>query len=639
MLNRRLNGWQQNRQQIPWAKTTDSLTGHHGRRTCPVLWVRPAIIFRLLVATVTLLAHGNALAQREAKPLPGVSSGTGFVVGRNGYVLTNEHVARDCAELDVFSGEEKLGAARVVSRDSRNDLALLRIARTFPASAAFRRSAVRPGEEVVALGYPYRGLLADEANVSTGIVSALAGIGNDSSKLQISAPVQPGNSGGPLLDRAGRIIGVVVAKLDALAVARIAGDIPQNVNFAIKGELAAAFIRSAGVDPGMASEGTPDRSVADVAEAGKRLTLLLECDPAKGERARLAVQEQERRALQRIEDEKREEAQRTKQREDAEAAQRRAEEAVLERERKAKADAEAKAHQERLMAQEAEIDRVLRFSLPVVCNLGQDCRVQRTMSHGDGIDYACGTKTIRFEDGTVFEAVGESGRPVEVPVVAAAEGVVSSILLDGVEITHGGGWLTRYRGSGIDRSIRLGKAVVRGQRIGRLATSPIRSTYLPAMQFQVLRHYVSIDPFRTNSDVECKSAAISRWTTEAAQSFQYEPVVVQVAGLVGTGIADVNFDARQLVEKMPRASRMVAGFQIIGSKPGDQMFATIIDPEGGTAANVPLDAPSVRDPIVRIFVKSGWRPFLWPAGQYRIELSIARGSSEILKTVKAVTFE
>src|SRR5439155_21695916 len=93
--------------------------------------------------------------------------------------------------------------------------------------------AVRQGDGIVAVGFPLRGLLASGPNVTTGTISALAGLGDDSRYLQITAPVQPGSSGGPLLDQSGNVVGVVVGKLDALRVAQAIGDIPQNVNFAI----------------------------------------------------------------------------------------------------------------------------------------------------------------------------------------------------------------------------------------------------------------------------------------------------------------------------------------------------------------------------------------------------------------------
>ena len=102
-------------------------------------------------------------------------------------------------------------------------------------------------ETVAAYGYPLPGLLASGGNLTTGNITALSGIGDDSRLLQISVPVQPGNSGGPLLDSGGNVVGVVEGKINAIKIAAASGDIPQNVNFAIKASVIATFLDSNGV--------------------------------------------------------------------------------------------------------------------------------------------------------------------------------------------------------------------------------------------------------------------------------------------------------------------------------------------------------------------------------------------------------
>src|SRR4029077_18418126 len=89
------------------------------------------------------------------------------------------------------------------------------------------------GEEIIVIGFPLKGLLSSAPTITTGIVSSLAGLRDDRTRFQISAPVQPGNSGGPVLDKSGNVVGMVVSKLNVLRIARMTGDIPQNVNFAI----------------------------------------------------------------------------------------------------------------------------------------------------------------------------------------------------------------------------------------------------------------------------------------------------------------------------------------------------------------------------------------------------------------------
>lgn len=129
---------------------------------------------------------------------------------------------------------------------------------------------------MVVVGFPLHGLLASEANVTTGTVSALAGIRNDTRFLQITAPVQPGNSGGPLFDQSSQIVGVVVSKLNALTIAKATGDIPQNINFAINGAVVKSFLDSQSVEYETGAS-TKKLESAEIGAAAKKFTFLVEC--------------------------------------------------------------------------------------------------------------------------------------------------------------------------------------------------------------------------------------------------------------------------------------------------------------------------------------------------------------------------
>lgn len=204
------------------------------------------------------------------------STGTAFFVSLDGHLISNHHVVEGCRRIRVFI-ENEYHAVGVIAADADLDVALLAWGGSPGHAATFRGGRfVRAGDAVVAIGYPLRGLLAEEATVTTGTVSAMAGIGNDRRFLQISAPVQAGNSGGPLLDESGRIVGVVVAKLDAARVFEITGDLPQNVNFAINGQLLTDFLNANGVNYATSAQSailTP----ADVADGAKRYTVPIEC--------------------------------------------------------------------------------------------------------------------------------------------------------------------------------------------------------------------------------------------------------------------------------------------------------------------------------------------------------------------------
>ena len=143
-------------------------------------------------------------------------------------------------------------------------------------TAAFRTS-IRLGEGVEAFGYPLTDVLAKSGNFTLGNVSALVGIGEDSRYLQISAPVQPGNSGGPLLDQNGNVVGVVSAKLNALKLMLVTnGDIPQNVNFAIRASIVTSFMDANSVGYATGSAAQPMQS-ADLADQAKALSAFIEC--------------------------------------------------------------------------------------------------------------------------------------------------------------------------------------------------------------------------------------------------------------------------------------------------------------------------------------------------------------------------
>ena len=223
-----------------------------------------------------------ATAEKQASPPASKSakskSGTGFVVSANGHVVTNHHVIDGCSDLKGNLTGEAAMALRVVSSDATNDLALLQAASTatFKEFARIRDRSIRSGDSVVAIGFPYRGLLSSDFTVTTGIVSSLSGMRNDSRFLQISAPVQPGNSGGPLFDTTGQIVGVVTGKLDNLRIAVATGNIPENINFAIKTGALRDFLDNS-VVPYQTAEPKAELKTTDIAANARAYTMLISC--------------------------------------------------------------------------------------------------------------------------------------------------------------------------------------------------------------------------------------------------------------------------------------------------------------------------------------------------------------------------
>jgi hypothetical protein len=240
---------------------------------CP-LWGLMLPIRKLIAGLIALVPSISAAQAADA-------SGSGVAIGSHGEILTNSHVVENCAKIAVQPSSNNQQTAVLVARDQENDLAIIRID-TAPASvAAFRDGApIRAGDTVVALGYPLSGLLASSANLSVGNVSALADLGDDYRYFQISAPIQPGNSGGPLLDSSGHLVGIVTAKLNATNVARFTGDIPQNVNFAIKAEVARTFLDSKGIAYRTARS-EQQLSPADVRDIARPSTVHIRCQRTK----------------------------------------------------------------------------------------------------------------------------------------------------------------------------------------------------------------------------------------------------------------------------------------------------------------------------------------------------------------------
>lgn len=172
------------------------------------------------------------------------SSGTGFFVNDGGWLITNAHVAEECDGLSV------VGNGDVVEQriDRLNDLAALRVLVTEPVAALqLRSNPLRLGEDVVAMGFPLASVLSDSVKVTTGIVSSLIGIGNDTRYIQISTPIQPGNSGGPLVDQTGAMVAVTTATL-AKGIGDRGDFVAQNVNFAIRANVVELFLQSHGID-------------------------------------------------------------------------------------------------------------------------------------------------------------------------------------------------------------------------------------------------------------------------------------------------------------------------------------------------------------------------------------------------------
>lgn len=214
-------------------------------------------------------------AEANKPKATGTFAGSGFFVTEDGAAVTNAHVVEGCDEA-MISG---YGKAKIVAVDVTNDLALLKVvAPTATTPARFRKKPVQLGEIAYVMGFPLAGQLDNGLNFTSGSVSSLSGPGNDSRSLQVTAPIQSGNSGGPIVDESGLLIGVTQSKLSEVAAIQSGGAFPQNVNFGLKSDLAANFLRANAVEPRQEDAAGPQPPVA-IARDGRGYTIQIKCTP------------------------------------------------------------------------------------------------------------------------------------------------------------------------------------------------------------------------------------------------------------------------------------------------------------------------------------------------------------------------
>ena len=227
---------------------------------------------------------------------PQSGTGSGFFVSKLGHIITNAHVVKGCNRVTVGDNANKQVPSDVVNTDRRNDLALLKLSTLEMASAEskaliqklsitvmplatnglLRSEDVRLGEKVLVAGYPFGDFISNTVKVTTGVISSTRGAGDDSGQFQLDAAIQPGNSGGPIYDYGGNIVGVVVSQLNKMKMAEATGSIPENQNFGIKASTVRQFLESSGL-PSKKAERTKDIPSEEVAQIAENQALMVMC--------------------------------------------------------------------------------------------------------------------------------------------------------------------------------------------------------------------------------------------------------------------------------------------------------------------------------------------------------------------------
>jgi S1-C subfamily serine protease len=186
-------------------------------------------------------SYGKPVIEETTKPpsqtesLPEIKTGTGFAISENGLIATACHVIQGAKTIKVYLSKDSFISAMIIHSDPINDLALLKIENPTPnfLQIAPMRS-VKMGDKVFTIGFPMSSVLGQEAKYSDGVVSALSGLKDAPSFLQITVPVQPGNSGGALVNEKGEVVGIITSTVAILPFIKESGTLPQNINWAVK---------------------------------------------------------------------------------------------------------------------------------------------------------------------------------------------------------------------------------------------------------------------------------------------------------------------------------------------------------------------------------------------------------------------
>ena len=165
------------------------------------------------------------------------SHGTCFIAGPNGTAITSHHVVEGFDKIMVTLSDGRQVPAVIEKSSAANDIVVLRIAASTPDYLTFSSTRlVQLGDQVFTVGFPTMSILGSEPKFTEGSVSALSGIQDEGSYMQISVPIQPGNSGGPVVNYEGNVVGVIAATAAVESFYRATGSLPQNINWAVKSD-------------------------------------------------------------------------------------------------------------------------------------------------------------------------------------------------------------------------------------------------------------------------------------------------------------------------------------------------------------------------------------------------------------------
>ena len=204
-----------------------------------------------------------------------IANASGFFITEDGYLISNYQVLKDAAQLHLVTSAGLI-YAKIVQVDPVNDLALLKAEGKFSSLPISQSRTAQLGSTVATIGFPDIGLQEFSPKLAKGEIASLSGARGDSRYFQISLPVQPGNSGGALVDEHGNVIGIVSATLDASVALAASGALPENVNYAVKSSLLLSFLESVpDVSAKFKEPITADRKFEDVVKSAQDAAVLV----------------------------------------------------------------------------------------------------------------------------------------------------------------------------------------------------------------------------------------------------------------------------------------------------------------------------------------------------------------------------
>jgi len=169
--------------------------------------------------------------------------GTGFAINDDGVIVTSYHVVKGATKIDVQFQDGTVSPAKVLKQSPNIDIAILKIDRPTPHYLPMdSQPEIGAGDHVFTIGFPVESLLGQEPKFTDGAISSLSGIKGEATFLQITVPIHPGNSGGPLLSENGKVVGVIAATIAFQPFVEQTRTIPQNINYAVSGSFVAPLL-------------------------------------------------------------------------------------------------------------------------------------------------------------------------------------------------------------------------------------------------------------------------------------------------------------------------------------------------------------------------------------------------------------